>query len=714
MPPVRRESAIAEEENWNGKECTRLYLKTKIVGATGNPRKYGFQFVNYVKGHGFKGKIYLINPKGGEVLGLKMYPDFDSINGAVDLAVILTAAHTVPQVIQQCAKKGVKGVIVISAGFSEAGEDGKRLEEEIVRIARSNGIRIVGPNCLGVANLEIGLNATACAVVPKPKGSLGFISQSGSSLELLFSLSEERGIYFNKVVSSGNEADLTLVDYFDYFSQDPDINVIMMYVEGIDEKDGRRFIEVAQETTSRKPVVVLKVGRTSVGEKAISTHTGAMVGKVESYRAVFRQCGIIEAHTFEELFDYGLAFSSKRVPMGDRVAIIGPGGPIISTADILAEEGLHIPEFSSKTIESFKRIVPSYMVGLRNPLDITPSIPMDEREQVYSTVLEDEGTDGAIILTSALFYMKRFSEIIPRVYSKSSKPVFVGSIMSMVLPEIHDAAKTLGKAGIPCFPSPERAAKAYATLARYSRYLKNLKERKQEERQMDIKALLDELMKADAEIVSETKSKEILESIGIPTTGGVVVNSETEALEAAEKIGYPVVLKIYSPDISHKSDVGGVRTNLGNEQMVSDAFRAMLETVKGSRPSASIEGVVVQRMAPAGVEMIIGTTMDETFGPVLMFGMGGVLAELIKDVSFRIIPIRRWDAETMIREVKGFPLLDGYRGSEKVDLESLVAALMNVSELVWRQPEIKEMDINPVFATRSGIVAADARMVLKN
>ena len=448
-----------------------------IIGATSNPKKYGFQFVNYVKGHGFRGKIYPINPKGGEVLGLKMYPDLDSIEDEVDLAVILTAAHTVPQIIQDCARKGVRGVIIITAGFSESGETGRKLEEEVVETARSKGIRIVGPNCLGVVNLELGLNATACAVVPKQKGSLGFISQSGSSLEFLFSLSEERGIYFNKVVSSGNEADLTLVDYFEYFSQDPDTNVIMMYIEGIDEKDGRRFIELAKETTPKKPVVALKVGRTSIGEKAISTHTAALVGNAELYSAVFQQYGIIQAKTFEELFDFGLAFSGGRVPMGDRVAIMGPGGPIISSADVLGEEGASIPEFSRQTVEKFKKIVPSFMVGLKNPLDITPSLPMDERERVYMTLLEDEDTDGAIILTSALFYMKKFSEIIPRVYEKSSKPVVVGSIMSMTLPEIHETAKTLGHAGIPFYPSPERAAKAYSALVRYGEYIKNLKGR---------------------------------------------------------------------------------------------------------------------------------------------------------------------------------------------------------------------------------------------
>ena len=459
-----------------------------IVGATNNPKKYGYQFVNFVKGQGYTGKIYPINPKGGEVLGLKIYPSLDSIDDEVDLAVILTAADTVPQAIQQCGKKGVKGVIIISAGFSESGRDGKELEEEIVAIARFHGIRIVGPNCLGVVNLEIGLNATACAVVPKQKGSMGFISQSGSSLELLFSLSEERGIYFNKVVSSGNEADLNLIDYFEYFSQDPNINVIMMYIEGIGKKGGQAFIELAKATTPHKPVVALKVGRTAVGERAISTHTGALVGRAELYSAVFKQCGIIEAKTYEELFDYGLAFSAGRIPVGDRVAIMGPGGPGISTADILAEEGVLIPEFSEQTKVNFRQIVPSFMAGLRNPLDITPSFPMDERETLYRMLLEDENTDGAIILTSALFYMKKFSEIIPRVYTQSRKPLLVGSIMSMTVPEIHETAKTLGKVGIPFYPSPERAAKAYSVLMRYGKYVRNLEERKdggRNERQRD-------------------------------------------------------------------------------------------------------------------------------------------------------------------------------------------------------------------------------------
>lgn len=460
-------------------ELERIFCprSVAIVGATSNPKKYGFQFVNYVKGHGYNGKIYPINPKGGEVLGLKIYPDFDSVDDEVDLAVILTGADTVPKAVQQCAAKGVKGVVIISAGFSESGEEGRRLEGEVVEIARSGGIRIVGPNCLGVVNLEIGLNATACAVVPKQKGSLGFISQSGSSLELLFSLSEERGIYFNKVVSSGNEADLNLVDYLEYFSQDPNINVIMMYIEGIGEENGRKFIELARKTTPHKPVVALKVGRTSIGERAISTHTGALVGKAELYSAAFKQCGIIEAKTYEELFDYGLVFSNGRIPMGDRVAIMGPGGPGISTADTLAEEGGVIPEFSQQTKEKFKQIVPSFMAGLKNPLDITPSFPMDERERLYMTLLGDENTDGAIILTSALFYMKKFSEIIPRIYAKSSKPLLVGSIMSMTLPEIHETAKTLGRVGIPFYPSPERAAKAYLVLVKYAKYLRNVKER---------------------------------------------------------------------------------------------------------------------------------------------------------------------------------------------------------------------------------------------
>lgn len=447
-----------------------------VIGATNNPIKLGFQFVSYMKEQGYAGEIYPINPKGGEILGLKIYPSLDLVENEVDLVLILAAADTVPQIIRECAQKGVRGVIITSAGFGESGTDGKKLEEEVIKIAQSRGIRIVGPNCMGIMNLEIGLNAAALSGIPKQKGSLGFISQSGSGLEFLFSLSGERGVYFNKAVSSGNEADLNLVDYFEYFSKDSNINVIMMYIEGIREDIGRKFIALGKETTPRKPVVVLKAGRTSVGERAISTHTGALVGKAELYSAVCKQCGIIEANSFEELFDFGLAFSGGRIPAGNRAAVMGAGGPTISISDVLTQEGIIIPRFSQQTLSRLQVLIPSFVKGLENPLDIPLSLPMDEREKVYKVLLEDENTDGLIIHTAKPFFLKKFSEIICRVYSQSCKPLLVGSILSMAVPELHDAAGTLGKIGVTLYPSPERAAKAYSALVRYRKYLRNVEE----------------------------------------------------------------------------------------------------------------------------------------------------------------------------------------------------------------------------------------------
>lgn len=446
-----------------------------IIGASDNRQKIGFRYVSHIKEGGYRGKIYPINPKGGEILGLKVYPNLDSIEEEVDSVVVLTGAVTVPQVMKDCVRKGVKGAILVTAGFSEIGEEGKRLEAEVLKILRSGGMRAVGPNCLGIANLEIGLNATAIPFLPKEKGPMGIISQSGSTLELIFSWTWERGIYLNKVVSTGNEADLKLTDYFEYFSNDPEIKVIMLYIEGIDEQEGRRFIKLANETTPRKPVVALKAGRTSAGRKAIETHTGAMGGRSEIYSTVFYQCGIIEARSYEELFDFGLAFSAGRIPKGDRVAIMGPGGPGINTADACEEAGIHVTEFSPQTTKKIKEMLPDFVATVKNPLDMTISSSMEQRERVYEALLEDEYYDGAIFLSPAIFHMKRFSEIIPRLYANSSRPLLIGSIISLVLPEMWEGARAFGKAGIPFYPSPERAARAYSALVKYGKYLRSLK-----------------------------------------------------------------------------------------------------------------------------------------------------------------------------------------------------------------------------------------------
>ncbi len=445
-----------------------------VIGASSNPGKFGFQFIKYVTGHPFSGKIYPVNPSGGEVFGRKIYPDIRSVDGEIDLAIILTPAHTVLETIKQCADKGVKGIILVTAGFGETGKEGKRLEEEVVSLTHSRGIRMVGPNCIGALNLEIGLNASGISVAPTGVGSMGLISQSGSSLEMLFSLSRERSGYFNKAVSCGNQADLTICDYLEYFADDPNINVIMMYIEGIDQKEGRRFIDLARETVPKKPVVVLKVGRSPVATRVISSHTGSMVGSVESYRAVFRQYGIIEALSFEELFDFGLAFSKGRIPQSNRVALLGPGGPTVSGADVLTEDGIELPEFSSETLASINRVSPSFVAGTKNPLDPTPAFPIDKRHHLFRALMNDENTDGAIICTFAAWYMKKFSETIPSIYAESTKPLLLGSIMSMTIPEVYDAAKVVGEAGIPFFPSPERAAKAYAALVRYSCFKRGL------------------------------------------------------------------------------------------------------------------------------------------------------------------------------------------------------------------------------------------------
>ncbi|MFH1489396.1 MAG: CoA-binding protein [Pseudomonadota bacterium] len=445
-----------------------------VVGASDNPGKIGFRYVSHIKEGGYPGKIYPLNPRGGDILGMKVYPNLDAIDDAVDMAVILTGAATVPHIMQDCVRKGVKGVVLITAGFSETGEQGKRLETEVLEIARQGGIRVVGPNCLGVVNTGMGLNCTAIPFVPRKKGNMGFISQSGSSLELLFSWTLERGIYFNKVVSSGNEADLKLNDYLDYFADDPEIEVIMLYIEGLDRENGRRFLDLASRTSRKKPIVALKSGRTRAGAEAIKTHTGALGGRPEIYSALFRQCGITEAKTYEALFDYGLAFSGGRLPRGNRVAILGPGGPGVNAADTCEESGVKVGEFSPRTREKLKGMMPGFMAAVKNPLDLSISAAMDQREKFYEALLEDETCDGAIFLTSAIFYMKKFTEIMKRLYAGSSRPLLIGAIMSTVLPEMLESARTLGEAGIPFYPSPERAAGAYAALVRRSDFLRKL------------------------------------------------------------------------------------------------------------------------------------------------------------------------------------------------------------------------------------------------
>ncbi len=670
-----------------------------IIGATPKEGKVGNILLKNLKD--FKGKVYAVNPKYEEVLGFKCYPNVESIPDDVDLAVIAVPAKAVPDVLESCGRKGVKNVVVITAGFKEAGN--YALERRIVEICKRYGINMVGPNCLGIINTHNNLNATFGKVMP-PKGNIAFLSQSGAFILAVLDWAKSNNVGFSKIVSLGNKAVLDESDFMRFLAEDDETDVIMLYLEGV--SDGKKFMEVAKEVSKVKPIVAVKSGRTEAGAKAASSHTGSLAGSFVAYRTAFRQSGVVEAESIEDLFDYTLILRGIRSINGDIAIVTNSGGPGVIAADAVEEFGLNLARFDKKTIDRLKSILPP-IANVYNPVDVLGDADAERFGKALKIVAEDPNVGAiiAILTPTAQIDFVKASEFVASV----DKPIvtcFMGG------ETVADAINLLKKHGIVNFLDPVKAVKSLNSVKRYE--LMRIKlEREVESIEIDVDTdnAREIVEKYRNRGVLTAESFEILKSYGIPVPPYGVARTAEEALEIADRIGYPVAMKIVSPDILHKTDVGCVKLNVDRDRVIPTFY----ELVKRAEDylKADVEGVMVQKMMPTGREVIVGMKRDPQFGALIMFGMGGIYVEVFKDVSFRIAPISKSDAYEMIREVKSYGILKGVRGEKPSDIDSLVDVLLRISKLSLDFEEIVEMDLNPIFVYGKGCCVVDAKIVLR-
>jgi acetyl coenzyme A synthetase (ADP forming)-like protein len=700
-----------------------------VIGASATPGKVGHDiFANILRG-GYSGTLYPVNPRAKSILCVRAYPTIKEIPDPVDLAMIILPPQPALKAVEGAAEMGVKGIVIVSAGFREVGDEGLELENRIVSICRKAGIRMVGPNCLGVINPlpDIRLNASFSARMPAP-GKISFISQSGALCTAVLDFAADRDFGFSKFISIGNKADVDELDLLLYLHEDPNTEVIMIYLEEL--RRGPEFIETAKSITSgyrRTPILVIKSGRTTAGARAAASHTGSLAGSEAVYDAIFKQSGIIRAQSIHELFDFAGAFAYKeesalgklkrKMPRGNRVAIVtNAGGPGIVATDMTVSSGLRLARFKTETIKELQRHLPE-TANLQNPVDVIGDASYDRYENALSAVIRDEDVDGALVILTPQSMTNALgtAEAIVRVARGSNKPIlccFMGII------DVSLGVKYLQEHGYPVFNFPEDAAKAFGALYEYARWTNRRFlppfDFKYDTQKAD--TIIQSSLAAGKTHLGELDGTELLQCYGFHVLPTKLAKNEAEAVEVAVDMEFPVVMKIVSPQILHKSDAGGVLVGLKNEEEVKRAFGQIVDQAVKYNPSAVIDGVLVQKMALPGTETILGMNRYPIFGPLLMFGLGGIYVEVFADVVFRLAPIDRNEARRMFHEIKGTRLFEGFRGRPKADLEAIEKALVRLSDMVMNHPEIREMDINPLMIHEQGkgATVADCRIILKS
>jgi acetyltransferase len=689
-----------------------FYPKTvAVIGASREPGKVGHEVIANLLNGGFQGTIVPVNPKGGDVLGIACCKDLKDYAGKVDMAVVVVPTKYVAGAVQSAIDAGAKGVVVITAGFKEVGAEGAVLEKEIAELCRANGVRLVGPNCIGLINTENKMNATFAPQMPPP-GRISVISQSGALCVAILDMALHRNMGLGKVVSFGNKADLNEVDLLQMLAEDKQTAVITGYLESITEGD--EFLRVAEQAAEVKPVVILKVGVTQAGAKAASSHTGSLAGADMAYGAAFKRSGVIRAENFESLFDYALAFAMQPLPTGERLGIItNAGGPGIMASDAAELAGLKMLSPTAETQAKLRANLP-VTAAVGNPVDVIGDADPDRYAKAFEILQDDPNVDAILVVVTPqnMTKPKELAERLAKAHH-GKKPMLAAFLGGQEMVAAHARLMELS---IPNYPSPERAIGALRALCDYAAW-KNRPARVVARFPVN-RRRVDRVIAWHGQMgirqVGEVEAKEILRAYDFNILPGQLAETAPEAVEAAERIGYPVVLKISSPDIIHKSDFGGVRINLSNAEQVRDAFDLMMLRVQRRAPNARIRGGFVEKMGTRGREMILGMTRDPQFGPMLMFGLGGIFVEVMKDVTFYLAPITAEEAMQMLKNTRSYALLQGARGQAPVDMEAIATALQRISQLVTDYPEIEELDINPFIVGEVGTTAyvADARITL--
>lgn len=691
---------------------TLFHPKTiAVIGASRSPSKVGHAVVANLIEHGFQGTIVPVNPQAGELLGLQCYSSLREYKGEVDISVIVVPQKFVPQAIEDSASAGAETVIVITAGYKEVGSAGAAREKELAELCRSLGVRLMGPNCLGLVNTHYHLNASFARSVPPP-GGISVISQSGALCVAILDWAEQRKLGLAKVVSFGNKADLDEVDFLRAFAEDEDTKVVAGYLESIG--DGNEFLRVAEQTASIKPVVLLKVGVTEAGGKAASSHTGSLAGADIAYWAAFKRAGVIRAENFESLFDFSLALSTQPLPLGNRVTVItNAGGPGIMAADAAELAGLRLSPPTPKTRDVLRTVLPC-AAATGNPVDVIGDADPERFVAAFEAVQADEETDGIVLLVTPQNMTDPLTLATKLAAAHHGKKPLLTAFLGGE--EVAAAKAKLMELNIPNYESPERAVGALRAMFDYSSWRRRpprVVTRFPVNRRR-VERVIHWHMRTGSKQIGEVEAKEILRAYRFNILEGHLARNTDEAVEIASRVGYPVVLKIVSPDIIHKSDFGGVRVNLANADQVRDAYDLMMLRMKRRAPQAVIRGAYVEQMGHRGREVILGMTRDPQFGPMLMFGLGGIFVEVMKDVTFHLAPITADEARQMLMGTRSYALLEGARGQAPVDLDAIAGGLQRISQLATDYPQIVELDINPFIVGEIGTEAyvADARMTL--
>jgi acetyltransferase len=698
----------------NSLKCILSPRSVAIIGASSNLAKFTGRTLKYLLKHGYQGKVYPINPQCDEIAGLACYPSVKALPGPVDTAFIQIAAQGVPEALKQCIDKGVKGAIIHSAGMGEAGKDGEKKQEKIKALAREAGMRVVGPNCAGVANIteNIILSPVVCYELDHlTKGRIGLVSQSGGLTGAYVARAEARGIGFSYVISTGNEMDLEACEYIHFLLHDRHTDVIAVFLEGL--RNIEHFFEVADEALEiGKPIIVLKVGRTEVGSKAAATHTGAMTGADAIYETIFRQKGITRVETFEDLIEVSFLFSQSKPSRGNRVGVITTtGGGATLLAEAGAQAGLEFPSPSETTMKKASEFLPSF-AAKSNPMDVTMAGVGGGYQKGLEILLNDDTFDivVGVVGTSSQFEPEMGVKPILDVYRKYKKP-----LVAFCSPNAEKALRMFAHHGLPSFRTPEACGRALGYFAKYGEFME-MKERLPFRKEEILAAkpksdVVKNILSASTKIINEYDSKKILSEYGIPIIKDQLAKDLSTAKDIVNRMGYPVALKIVSPDIQHKTEAGVVKLGIDSDTMFEIAFHEIMTNAKNYQRGTTIEGVLIQEMAPKGIEVVVGMSNDAQFGPTLMFGLGGVFVEVVQDVAFRVLPISGPEAWKMIHETKGSILLNGYRGTAKMDIDGILTTLIKISQMCMDLKDIiQELDINPlmVYPDGEGVQAIDA------
>ena len=680
-----------------------------VIGASKTVGKVGYLTLSNLVQSGFQGPIVPINSAGGELFGLPVYKQLADYPDPIDLVVIAVPAEMVPAAARDAVAKKAGAVVVVASGFKEAGPEGRALEDELIAICQRGGVRLLGPNCLGVINTAIRMNASFSRRIPQA-GSMAIFSQSGALCTAMMDIADERELGVSKAISIGNKADITEVDVLEALAEDEDTRVIVGYLEDI--SDGDRFVKAAEAASSRKPVVILKAGTTAAGTRAAANHTGVLVGKDTAYGAAFKRAGICRADTFDALFDSATALALQPTPKGDRVLIItNSGGSGTISADAVEKAGLTVAPLGEELARQLRRALPD-AAFIDNPPDISAAA----EPRHYAAAIDiaaAEGSFDAVLIVLAPQYMTEPAATVRAIVAHldENMPVLAAFLGGG---DIMPSRQELAAAGLPFYDSPERAVTALKAMHEYGVW------QRRPARQVvrfpvnrrRVERIIYRRQRTDRLRLGEVKSKDILKAYGFQILEGRLTTSPEEAMEIARFIGFPVALKVISPSIIHKSDLGGVRLNLGSAQEVADAFDLMMLRINKLAPNAIIGGIYVEKMAEKGLEVIIGMTRDPQFGPMLMFGLGGIFVEVMKDVTFHLAPITENEAAQMLQSTRSYELLQGKRGLKEVDMHAIAVALQRISQLTTDFPQILDLEINPLIVGEMGNepVVVDARM----